>query len=193
MNNSIIPVIKELERIYDTLSKQYNLKYDRPIITVQTKGRKKETLGWFWDKKWTHGKKEIGEINICAEDLNKNPIETLVHEMVHYSNSCDKIEDCNNHGYHNKYFKLKAEKYGLNVNKTGRHGWGKTSLGKDLQVILNNLKINYKVFEIYRNEHKTFTLPTKMKKWKCECTTIRCATDLRAKCLNCNKTFEERD
>jgi hypothetical protein len=39
--NSIIPLIKELERVYDILSTKFELKYDRPIITIQIKGREK--------------------------------------------------------------------------------------------------------------------------------------------------------
>ena len=84
--NSIRPIIKELERIYDVLAKKYKLKAQRPLITIQTKGRQKDTLGWHWANKWKYNKKELSEINICAESLNGNPIETLVHEMVHYAN-----------------------------------------------------------------------------------------------------------
>ena len=193
MDNSIIPIIKELERVYDALVKQYNLKQDRPLITVQTKGRSKQILGWHWVDGWERGKKTISEINICAEDLNKNPIETLIHEMVHHSNACDKIEDCNNSGYHNKTFKKTAESYGLNVNKMGRHGWADTSLSDDLQIKLKNLKIDYKVFELYRKTHLHITAPTKMKKWSCGCTVIRCATRLDAKCNLCHNDFKQEE
>jgi hypothetical protein len=187
--NSIIPLIKELERIYDVLALKFELKHERPIITIQTKGRQKQTLGWYWDKKWEHNNKEIGEINICAEDLNKNPIETLIHEMVHYSNSCDKIEDCNSQQYHNKAFKTKAESYGLNVEKNGRHGYGLTKLSENLEKQLKEINIDYKVFELFRKQNLTITAPTKMKKFRCECTTIRCAVELKAQCLKCNKEF----
>ena len=140
MNNSIIPIIKELERVYDALALKFDLKCERPLIVIQTKGRAK-VLGWHWADKWEKGKKSIAEINICAEELKNNPIETLVHEMVHHSNSCEKIEDCNNAGYHNKYFKIKAEKYGLNVEKNGRHGFGLTSLSKNLEKRLAKLEM----------------------------------------------------
>lgn len=191
--NSIIPLIEELERVYDILAKKFNLKYNRPIITIQTKGRQKKSLGWYWENKWQYKKKEIGEINICAEDLNKNSIETLIHEMVHYSNSCKNIKDCNAHQYHNKLFKIKAESYGLNVEKDGRHGWGLTSLSKNLEKTIKEIKVNYKVFELFRKENIKNILITKMKKYRCECTIIRCATDLLAKCLKCNKEFMEQD
>lgn len=190
--NSINPIIKELERVYDALAKDFKLKASRPIITVQTKGRQKDTLGWYWSEKWQLDKKEIGEINICAEGLNKQPIETLIHEMVHYANYCEKTEDCNAHQYHNKNFKTKAESYGLNVEKQGRHGWAFTTLSDTLKPKLEKLKINYKLFKLYRKTSRSLTLPTKMKKYRCDCTTVRCATDLNAKCLSCSKEFKER-
>ena len=194
MDNSIIPIISELERIYDALSKQFGIKHDRPIITIQTKGRAKQTLGWHWADKWELGKKTISEINICAEDLNKNPIETLVHEMVHHVNACDKIEDCNNAGYHNKAFKKTAESYGLNVEKQGRHGWAHTSLKEDFfSTVLKDIKINNKVFDLYRKTQLTFTAPTKMKKYSCGCTNVRCATILEATCSKCNNNFEVQE
>jgi len=192
MNNSIIPVIKELERIYDALAIEFKLKYPRPIITIQSKGRQK-VLGWHWENKWERGKQTISEINICAEELNNNPIETLVHEMVHYSNTCDKIEDCNSQQYHNKAFKERAEIYGLNVEKDGRHGWGLTSLSDNLKKIIEKIKPNEVTFKLYRKTHFTIIAPTKMKKYSCGCTTIRCATYLEAKCLNCNNLFEEKE
>lgn len=193
MNNSLIPIIKELERIYDALAIKFGLKYNRPIITIQSKGRQKETLGWHWADKWGQGKESMSEINICAEELNKNPIETLIHEMVHHSNHCEKIDDCNSQQYHNKYFKTKAESYGLNVEKNGRHGWAVTTLSDNLKKIIDKeIKPNKNTFKLYRKAHISFVAPTKMKKYSCGCTTIRCATELSAKCLKCNNEFEEQ-
>lgn len=187
--NSLIPIIKELERIYDLLAKDFALKYDRPIITVQTRGRMKSTTGWFVNSKWMKGKKEISEINLCAEELKRHPVETLIHEMVHYANNCEDIEDCNAHQYHNKAFKAKAENYGLTVKKDGRHGWSDTSLSDKLKAKLAKYNIDNKLFELYRKENISVSLPTKMKKYSCGCTTLRCATNLQAKCLKCNNDF----
>jgi hypothetical protein len=170
---------------------KFNLKGPRPLITVQTKGRQKDTLGWHWKEKWQLNKEEISEINICAESLNKDPIETLVHEIAHHANAINKIEDCNIHQYHNKHFKTKAESYGLNVEKSGRHGWSHTSLSDELKKTLKEAKINYKVFELYRKENRILTAPTKMRKFNCGCTIVRCAKDLKAKCLICGKEFAE--
>jgi hypothetical protein len=190
MDNSIIPIIKELERIYDEVNTKFGFTYTRPVIVIQTKGSKKDTLGWFGADRWKQDKKEIGEITICAESLNKNPIETLIHEMAHYANHCEKIADCNNQQYHNKNFKVKAENYGLNVEKDGRRGWAFTKIGEKLQIILNDIKVNKEVFKLYRQTRVSMTAPTKMKKWKCACTVIRCATELHATCDACKKSFQ---
>ena len=191
MNNSIRPVIKELERVYDVLSNHFDFKAPRPLITIQTKGRQKNTLGWYGTNKWKLGKKQIHEINICAESLNKNPIETLIHEMVHYHNFCKNIEDCNAHQYHNKHFKTRAKSYGLNVEKSGRHGWGLTSISPNLQLTLDKIKINTKIFQLYRQTQISIKAPTKLRKFTCGCTIVRCATNLEAKCLVCNNVFIE--
>jgi hypothetical protein len=193
MDNSLVPIIKELERVYDYLAKEFNLTADRPVLTVQTRSRQKNTLGWFWHDKWNLDKKDIPEINICAENLNKNPIETLVHEMVHYSLHVEKVDDCNAQGYHNKHFKARAELYGLNVEKSGRHGWAFTSISPKLEDLLKKIEINYETFKMVRNITSTTVAPTKMKKWTCDCTTVRCATDLKAKCNSCGKDFNEEE
>ncbi len=188
--NSIRPIIKELERIYDTLTKNYNIMAKRPIITIQTKGRRNKTLGWYWNDKWIRGKERISEINICAESLNKNPIETLIHEMVHYHNALNKIMDCNNQQYHNKHFKQRAESYGLNVKKEGRHGWNNTSISLSLQKRIDKIKINKKVFLLCRKFNTVTKSQTKMLKYSCGCTTVRCATNLKAQCIICKNEFK---
>lgn len=189
--NSLVPIIQEFERIYESLNKKFGFNYPKPIIAIQTKGRQKNTLGWYYSGSWTNKtkKEDVGEITICAENLNKNPIETLIHEMAHHADWCEKIEDCNNAQYHNKHFKTKAENYGLNCKKMGRLGWANTSISERLQTILNDIKIKKEVFKLYRKQRPSMVAPTKMKKWKCSCTTVRCATDLDAICNICNKPF----
>lgn len=191
MKNSICPAIRELERIYDILAQKYGLDKiaKRPIITIQTRGRLKNTAGWYWDNKWQYKKQKISEINICAETLAGNVAETLIHEMVHYHNDSLKINDCNAHDYHNKHFKERAENYGLNVNKSGRDGWNETIISKSLQKFLSQIKINKNIFALYRKKDRKITTITKMKKYTCGCTIVRCATDLQAKCEICKHKF----
>ena len=50
-------------------------------------------------------------------------------------------------------------------------------------------KVDKKVFKLYRQSRVSITAPTKMKKYRCGCTTVRCATDLHATCNACNREF----
>lgn len=104
-----------------------------------------------------------------------------------------KVKDCSSAQYHNKDFKDRAEKHGLTVQKAGRFGWGMTAVSEKLQKILDEIKINQEVFNLYRQVQLTAKAPTKMKKFRCNCTTIRCATELRAKCLKCDTEFTEEE
>lgn len=191
-NDSIVPAIRELERVYDLIAKRYQFKALRPIITIQGKGRN-AAYGWHWNDKWSNGKDNLSEINICAEELDKHPISTLIHEMCHYHNAVDKINDCSTSQYHNKHFRERAENYGLNVEKVGRFGWAVTTVGDKLVPVLEEMKINYDVFKLIRKQTVRVKAETKMKKWVCECTTVRCATELSAVCELCQNRFEEKE
>jgi hypothetical protein len=175
------------------MAEKFKIKAPRPLITIQSRGRQKDTLGWYRPDGWKNDKKNVGEINICAEVLNKDPIETLIHEMVHYTNSYDKIIDCNSQQYHNKHFKDRAENYGLNVEKDGRRGWAYTKISPELKKSLDTFKIDYNIFKLYRNPKISIKAPTKMKKYRCNCTTVRCATELQATCNKCKQQFKETD
>jgi hypothetical protein len=84
----------------------------KPIITILSRGRKKDTLGWMCKNKWQSGQGIQHEISIMAEALDRpfeDVMETMLHEMAHLYNYCAKVEDCNNAGRHNKKFKKTAE------------------------------------------------------------------------------------
>lgn len=189
--SSICPAILELERVYDIIADRYKFKAPRPVITIQSKGRGK-TLGWHWTEKWSNGDIKLSEINICAEVLDRNPIETLIHEMAHYHNCIDKIPDCSASQYHNKAFRERAENYGLNVLKVDRFGWAMTYMSDKLKLVVKEMNIDYKVFKLVRKESNKIVAPTKMKKWDCGCTVVRCATVLSAVCELCKNNFEEK-
>ncbi len=191
--NSICPIIRELERIYDAIAKTTGLDKiaKRPLITIQSGGNRKNTLGWYWNNKWKFKKKNISEINLCAEEISNKTIETLIHEMTHYHNASLNIMDCNQHQYHNKKFKERAESYGLNVKKEGRHGWSTTSISPSLQKVISKIKIKRNIFTLYRIKMESVKSVTKMIKYSCGCTIVRCATDLQAKCNSCGKNFGE--
>ncbi len=169
-------------------------------ITVQSKGRKSDILGWFTvDKVWRNnffGQDKIKiarhEINLSAEHLNRSLEEivgTVIHEMVHYKNLIDGVKDTSSGQYHNKKFLIAAESVGLVVEK-GKRGFAYTSLSEDLKKWVDEQNFYSDAFRFFRMMvENTTKAKTKMKKWECGCTIIRCAVDLKAKCLACGEKF----
>jgi hypothetical protein len=67
-------------------------------------------LGWYAHHPWQNGEPEgVSEINVCAEYLAMSPEaigELVLHEMCHYANALDGVEDCSRNQYHRKSFNL---------------------------------------------------------------------------------------
>ena len=65
---------------------------------------------------------------------------TLLHEMVHYYNYENGIQDCSRgNTYHNRRFKAAAEAHGLIVEHSDKYGWSHTSPSDELlDFILEN-------------------------------------------------------
>jgi hypothetical protein len=164
-----------------------------PVITIQTRGRRKTVLGWYAHHRWHGGGSEgLSEINICAEFLARgvNDIgETLLHEMCHYANALDGIEDCSRNQYHRKSFKERCDSIGLNCEKMGSHGWAQTSLTPQLADRVAAVNINAQAFALFRKPREEARVGSRMKKWRCDCTTIRAAVEVNATCNQCGQTF----
>lgn len=101
------------------------------------------------------GEKEAVEINLGAGTLDRDIIEvvsTLIHEMVHWYNWSNGIQDCSRgNTYHSKKFKTEAEKHGLIIDYDSRIGWSLTSASEELidWIIDNELES----FRLGRNEY----------------------------------------
>ena len=75
----------------------------------------------------------------------------------------------------------------------GKRGWAYTSIEKGgiAEKALNKIDINRDVFIYQRKEQGSkVKAPTKMKKWSCGCTNVRCAVELDAYCKKCVNYFE---
>jgi len=151
---SIMPIIKALEHLYGKFNKKFfDNKLSKIVVTLSKEGRR-NAYGWLTTKMvWQDNEDRYYEINLCPEYLNR-PIEeicgTLLHEMVHLKNALDEIQDCSRSSqYHNKKFKLCAERHGLNVVKTAKYGWADTSLKPETLEFIETLKL--KDFELFRN------------------------------------------
>jgi hypothetical protein len=188
-----VEIEKALEQFNTIL---FNGKLENVLITLQTKGRG-NFAGWCWAEKWAGKESSHTEINISAEYLTAGyePLmEVLIHEMAHAINSQNGIKDCSKTQYHNKHFKASAELAGLHV-KQGKKGWAYTSIAKGgiAEKALKDININRDVFIYQRKEQGSkVKAPTKMKKWSCGCTNVRCAVELLAECQDCGNEFIEQ-
>jgi hypothetical protein len=119
----------KLEKLFDVLNRAYfEGKLPKPVITIQSRPTaygscsndkcwKAENLGWY-------------EINIGAENLNrpcKATAATMLHEMVHlYCRVNDLEETCQKGRYHNRLFKVEAEKRDLKIGYDSAIGYSLT-------------------------------------------------------------------
>lgn len=187
-------------------SKFYGGTLPVPEVTIQTSGRA-AAYGWMTlNKVWSNNNGGSVEINICAEYLNRPLIAiigTLLHEMAHLENLTQGIKDVSGHQYHNKHFRAAAEKIGLEVTNTPQYGYSKTEPNEQLTKWIYSLNLNEQVFQTFRgNLDSTDTgkgtppkkgdgSKTKMLKWSCGCTNIRCAVILKATCEKCGNKFHK--
>jgi hypothetical protein len=186
------------EKINKTL---FNGEVEPWVTTIQPQGRK-SCIGWATiDKRWSSKDKkkiEYRELNICAEYLHQPEVvfECVVHELVHLWNAGKNIKDCSKSGVHNKKFKVKAEEAGLTVEHSDKHGHAHTNIAKKgpAEKLLKSLKNLKKDFPVSR---KLITEKAKAKtknlKWSCDCTNVRCATELVATCGECGEEFVLQD
>lgn len=132
-----------LNKVFDLLNAEYfESALTRPTITIQSTPR---AYGHFTlnDDTWVSTIGGSHEINIGAGTLAR-PIEevcaTLLHEMVHYYNYVNGIQDCSRgNTYHNKRFKQAAEQRGLTVEHSEKYGWSHTSPTEELlDFVINN-------------------------------------------------------
>lgn len=220
---SIVPTIQLLEKAYTALLPLFegSTKGDgtaltikdaqRPVIVINSPGRRKNVLGHLAPKRWHNGaaKGEVNELSVVSEYLGRGAyavIETLLHEMVHHFNACNDIKDVSGNQYHNKAFLRLATTAGLKVERmdTPKRGWAHTSYTPELQkaVLKKVFKTNAKVKEwdrIFKLCHAGFPkkdkAPTKMKKWTCGCrpkpVILRAAVQINVTCNECEKKFRK--
>ena len=132
-----------LNKIFDLLNAEYfENALSRPTLTIQSTPK---AYGHFSlrDDTWLSKNGATHEINIGAGTLSR-PIEevtaTLLHEMCHYYNHVNGIQDCSRgNTYHNKRFREAAEQRGLVVTHSDKYGWNHTAPGDELlQFCLDN-------------------------------------------------------
>ena len=155
---NLTPMLSELHRIFDALNEEYfNNELPNVFITI-TPGKKKNSsvYGTFTPDSWLKEKSEENsnedikeiyhEIAMSAEYFTRptaNWVATLIHEMTHLYCHINKIEDTSNgNRYHNRRFKIEAEKRGLIIEKEDVVGWSVTSPSAGLIEFVKTLEIN---------------------------------------------------
>lgn len=111
------------------------------------------------------------EIAMSAEYFTRpipNWCATLQHEMVHLYCQINEIEDTSNNGvYHNKRFKVEAEKRGLIIEKADVIGWSVTTPSSEFSDFVDNLEIDRDVFKMYRDTRFGVSAKAPKKRYVC--------------------------
>ena len=195
-----------MEKIFRALNSRYfDSQLEEPVITIQSTPRAygHVTVAKAWAR--ADGERRH-ELNIGAGTLAR-PIEevaaTLLHEMVHYFNYKNGVQDCSRgNTYHNKKFKAAAEAHGLTVTHSDKYGWSHTAPGEALlDFILENGLTD---ILINRNEYGGFQVtgtgthsgtgttpprrPSSTRKYICPCcgNSVRATKTVNIACLDCD-------
>lgn len=120
--------------------------------------------------------------------------EVLIHESVHVWNLQNGIPDCTGNGYHNQFFREKAQSVGLTVYRSGHIGWAYTELpvSGPARDTLHSLNPDEMAFVYARGILQASKKPAKLKKWACNCPiNIRVAVqEFDATCNICGSDFK---
>lgn len=196
-----------LNRIFDLLNEAYfENTLSRPTITIQSTPKAYGHFSLRSDT-WVSKNGETHEINIGAGTLARpieNVVATLLHEMVHYYNHINGIQDTSRgNTYHNKRFRESAEARGLIVEHHPTYGWSITSPADSLLdfVLFNGLTdILLNRNELYGvrvpvggtnsgTGGTTTTKPSSTRKYVCPCCgmSVRATRTVNIGCLDCDE------
>ena len=162
-NNITGEVTDRLVEAFNFFNEELGAGLDAPVFTLIPNRGRQSYYGWYWQGRWKDGKKSLPEINITADTLKRSVEDicnTLIHEMAHYKNNVENINDCNANQYHNKHFKKRAEEFGLIVEKIKNKGYARTELGEKAKNLVKKyknkfLKDDKNPFHAYRVSSET--------------------------------------
>jgi hypothetical protein len=199
---SFAPTFAEIDRIIDwTIARvpkalRLTERANASLIAYIATKAQKNCYGYFQPDAYTLHGRAVHQVTLCLETFREGIeqiVETIIHEVGHAHNRLAGIRDCNAN-IHNLRFKDTAEQFGLIVEKGGASvGWGITRMGSELRdAVFNELKPDARLFQLMVQTRKPKTKPpTKMVKWSCDCTIVRCATALDATCGECGEVFAQ--
>jgi hypothetical protein len=208
------PVTLEVVRHY-TAAPQ-GLTIDKPIIALSSKGKKRTQTGWYNPATWVDSQEDTlaqlagakaderalltrAEI-VLATELLKDPVETaselLRQYVVHLSYSLGYKHLVGGQGYYpvlwqESRMNRATDHTGYVLPEQPSRGWGgwrPVHPAAWKQWVEANMDVT--VFEVARNsDAPKEAAGSRMKKWRCKCTTIRCATRVLATCEKCSQPF----
>lgn len=207
--SSLVPVLAELERFFVAYRVWFNQKMPRPVITIQSPGRRGGVLGWYSHQCWVqaHLGRRLPEINVCPEHLAGDLFEighTMIHEMVHYANWRLGHKDCNANQYHNRRFKQRAEEVALECGTEchRRFGWGRTQLTPVARQRIEAIDLDPNAFLLCRQPlllDKAAVVRSKstsrLLNWQCRCDSAwrsRGMPPMDATCNRCGAVYNLR-
>ena len=202
-----------LNKVFDLLNKKYfENELSRPTITIQSTPR---AYGHFSlrDDTWISAVGSSHEINIGAGTLAR-PIQdivaTLLHEMVHYYNYENGIQDCSRgNTYHNKHFKEAAEARDLSVTRSDKYGWSDTEPTEGLlnfvidnqltDILINRNEVTFYGGVVGGSQSdgskgtQTTRKTSSSRKYVCPCCgmSVRATREVRIKCIDCDEEMIE--
>lgn len=201
---SIRPALAELERAVSWLWDEFvPTKPKRQFtITIQSKGKKSKCVGWTLFDGWSTKEGEnVDEINICAEDLQRDPIDiigTMAHELAHLQAKEDGSKDTATNGRHNRIFVTYANGLGMECKApTDSYGWGYTSLTEYMKErIIKDFEPDYMAFNLFKQVKLREPKENVGNLWVCKCeekpVKIRRA-DVDVTCNKCHSVLEKED
>ncbi len=197
--------LKALEAAFDILNAEFfENALSKPVITISPTP---DAYGHFTPWKSWKGASDSGfyEINIGSETLDR-PIEetiaTLAHEMTHQWCHEHDIKDTSRSGsYHNKRFKVEAEKRGLVIGYDKRIGHSPTTPGKPILKMVDDGKFDGCIAELCRIHGTrqggpgagTSKRKSSTRKYACPMCgmSVRATKEVRIQCMDCEEQMEE--
>ena len=200
-----------LNKVFDLLNAEYfENALSRPTITIQSTPKAYGHFSLNSDT-WVSKLGGTHEINIGAGTLARpieNVVATLLHEMVHYFNHINGVQDCSRgNTYHNKRFKEAAEKRGLIITHSDKYGWSHTEPSDELlefclrfgltEILINRNEATYFRVGGGTGTHDGANSPppriSSTRKYICPCCkmSVRATRTVRIACMDCNEQMVE--
>lgn len=181
-----------------------------PLVSVASRGRKKTITGWYTPPVWAAPHGNIlaglamgGDMDAARKSLMKQAEIVIASEIIHdpvlavvelaRQLTVHRHPDlCPKGFYYDAHWRSAGRLVGctaqVNPDQPSR-GWSKWVPTQEF-VDWVNKTVDKSVFYLERdNDKQAVRKGSRMKKWECGCTVVRCAVRLEAVCLSCKKPF----